>query len=434
MRKPASIEASTPQGSRQTWEPRGRVFLVIRRLSNRSGGAERLFCEMANMFADAGYDVTCLTCEASKEPPFYFLDPKVTRLNLWGRAARRAPWYGFLDVLAKTYDGTALLAPVDWASKNLYFLRRLEAVFRTAKPDVVISFMPPANTVSLLAGKTAGVPVIPTNHNVPEQDFTSTERWDQNPIDRSLRLWSLYAAARVHVLTPSFAAWFPRRLRSKVVALTNYVPPEFEDVPLSAPRSKEILAVGRLAPVKNYGLLIEAWALIAARHPDWRVSIYGVGPLHAELERQIRTLDLKHKVRLMGECNAMRPVYSSAEIFCHPALFEGFGLSAAEALACGLPVVVFSDCAGINEFVHNEVNGLTISRDAGARGLADALERLIVDRELRLRLRVAAPASISQLSFANFRHRWIELVEEVRREAQDRLPEHVGEVERALAL
>ena len=39
-----------------------------------------------------------------------------------------------------------------------------------------------------------------------------------------------------------------------------------------------ILAVGRLAKVKNYDALLAAWAEIAPDHPDWKVVIYGVGP------------------------------------------------------------------------------------------------------------------------------------------------------------
>ncbi len=399
---------------------RGRIYMVMRMLGGRSGGAERLFCEMANMFAESGYDVTCLTCEASAEPPFFDLSPSVTRLNLWGKAARRQPFYKVLDGLARFYRDHGFMAPADWLAKHLYFMRRLEVVFRTGKPDVVISFMPPANTVALLAGRVAGVKVIPTNHNVPEQDFESTERWDQNPIDRKLRLWSLYTAARVHVLAPSFVGWFPARLRPKVVALTNYVPPEFESYNPTTLRCKEILAVGRLAKVKNYSVLIAAWAKIAKQHPDWRVSIYGVGPLEGALQKQINKCGLSQSIFLRGHCANMLPVYASAEIFCHPALFEGFGLSPAEALACGLPVVAFADCAGTNEFVHDDVNGLMLDRASGADGLAAALSRLITDKVLRQRLRDAGPRSIEGLSFDAFRKRWVGLVEEVRNEGSER--------------
>jgi glycosyltransferase involved in cell wall biosynthesis len=398
------------------WQSRGRVYLVIRQLAGRSGGAERLFCEMANMFAGAGYDVVCITCEASREAPFYALSQAVTRLNLWGKAARRAPWYRAVDRLAALYGGRTPLAPADWLAKNLYFLRRLQTVFATGAPDVVISFMPPANTVTLLAGALAGVRVIPTNHNVPEQDFASADRWDQNPIDKRLRLWALRHAARIHVLAPSFKEWFPQELRSNVVVLTNYVSPEFEQAPRSGERANEILAVGRLAPVKNYGQLLEAWAKLRSRHPSWRVVIYGVGPLLQPLREQAEALGIAGSVRFMGHSSEMLPVYSRAQIFCHPAHFEGFGLSAAEALACGLPVVAFSDCSGVNEFVRDHSNGLLVDRARGADALADALEALIVDQGLRAKLRKGAVASVSQISFAAFRERWINLVEEVRRE------------------
>lgn len=398
------------------WQSRGRVYLVIRQLAGRSGGAERLFCEMANMFDAAGYDVVCVTCESSREPPFYPLSSRVTRLNLWGKAARRAPWYRAVDSLGALYKGRLPLAPADWLAKNLYFLRRLTAVFETGAPDVAISFMPPANTVTLLAGAMAGVRVIPTNHNVPEQDFASTERWDQNPIDRRLRLWALRHAARIHVLAPSFVDWFPPELRANVVVLTNYVSPEFEDAPRGGERANEILAVGRLAAVKNYGVLLEAWATLRSKYPSWRVVIYGVGPLLQTLRERADALGIGSSVRFMGHSSEMLPAYTRAQIFCHPALFEGFGLSAAEALACGVPVVAFADCSGVNEFVRHDMNGLLVDRARGAEGLAEALEQLIVDQSLRARLRDGAVTSVADISFAAFRERWIGLVEEVRRE------------------
>jgi len=77
--------------------------------------------------------------------------------------------------------------------------------------------------------------VIPTNHNVPERDFADPERWDQNPVDKKLRRAMLRRAARVHVLFPAFADWFPADVRRKVIAIPNYVAPELDDMVLPPP-------------------------------------------------------------------------------------------------------------------------------------------------------------------------------------------------------
>ena len=414
----------TPNGKSQVevvdpdprpWRANGRVFVVIRKLANRSGGAERLYCELANMLSREGYDVTCLWCEPSTAPPFYPLDPAVTRINLHGKAARKAWPYRLLDGAAKAYAKARALAPADWLSKNGYFTRRLYMAFASAKPDLVISFMPPANTPTLVAGKLAGVRTLPTNHNVPEKDFRSKDRWDQNPVDRYLRLKAHDYAFRIHALFPSFGEWFPAHLQDRIRIIYNYVAPEFLEVDIDAPRDNEIIGVGRLAKVKNYETLVEAWALIADRHADWSVSIYGIGPDQKELAALVQARGLQGRVHLRGHLSDIRSVYERTAILAHPAHHEGFGLSVAEALACGLPVVAFSDCDGVNEFVRHEHNGLMVDRAGGAKAYAEALSRLITDEQLRRRLRDAARPSVAQFNQQQFLDSFVDIIEEAKR-------------------
>jgi glycosyltransferase involved in cell wall biosynthesis len=393
-----------------------KIFLVIKLLHGRMGGAERLFCDTANLFADAGFDVTCLYCDASAGRPFYDLSPRVSLVNLHSGEARRAPWYRALSRARKRYarHPSPALAPLDWLAKNLYFIRRLHAAIRGADPDVVISFLPPANTPALIAGRLTGASVVPTNHNVPELDYRSPQRWDQNPIDRALRLWMLRSARRVHVLFPSFRDWFPPGIRDNVVVVSNFLSPEFYDVEQPEARNKEIVAAGRLTETKSYLTLVEAWGLIARRHPDWCVRLYGDGPQHGQIRRRVEQLRIADSFFLMGRRRDMKAAYLSGEIACHPALHEGFGLSVAEALACGLPVVAFADCPGVNELVRDGVNGLLVDRAGGPAAVAAGLERLIDDPRLRAELRAAAPASVARFSPAAFLRSWQQIISEVR--------------------
>jgi glycosyltransferase involved in cell wall biosynthesis len=407
-----------PEPEQVSWSRKGRILMVIKLLAGRGGGAERLFCEMASFLAEAGYEVTALYCDPKRLRIQYPLSPKVGVLNLHGEHARHGLFYRALDGLSTGYQRGRLRAPVHWLAENLYFTRRLAAVARSTRPDLIISFLPPANTPSLLAGVASGTPVIPTNHNVPERDYASTTRWDQNPLDKALRLQTLRAATKVHVIFPEFADWFPDDIRRKVVAIPNYVAPAFLEVPWPEQRAKVILAAGRLAPVKNYRMLVEAWALLAAKHPDWSVQLYGAGPERPELGARIRRLALEDSFHLMEHAEDMKTVYAGAEIFCHPAVHEGFGLAVAEALAGGLPVVAFSDCEGVIEFVRDGDNGVLAERAGGARALAAALERLITDSELRTRLRARTRESVRPYSFTAFRDRWLRLVADTIAEAR----------------
>jgi len=397
--------------------PRGRVLIVIRLLAGRRGGAERVFCETANLLAEAGYQVTAAHCDSSDAPPEFPLGEGVTRVNLWERGSRRAPLYRVFDRLGAGYPEHATRAGFAWLSRNLYFVARLRRLIRRLRPDVIISFMPPSNTPSLIAGWLAGSPVIPTNHNVPEHDYRSPTRWDQNPIDRFLRGWTLRAAARIHVLFPGFVDGFPAALRPRIVDIPNFVSDEFLAPIAAGPRRRTVLAMGRLVEQKQYQCLIDAWALLAPRYPDWSVTIHGDGPLRPQLEQQVRDLGLAGSVKLAGDTTDPAAACRQAEIFCHPARFEGFGLAVAEALACGLPVVAFRDCPGVCELVEDGDNGLLADGSGDPAALAAALGRLIDDAALRERLRARAAESVRGFSRQAYQARWTALIDRVIAEA-----------------
>lgn len=60
------------------------------------------------------------------------------------------------------------------------------------------------------------------------------------------------------------------------------------------------VAIGRLVPVKGFGLLVRAWEKVAAVHPDWKLEIWGDGPERGSLERLVREKGLEKNVLLRG--------------------------------------------------------------------------------------------------------------------------------------
>lgn len=364
------------------------------------------------MLVARGYDVTCIHDEKRTGKPFYRLDPRIELINLHRqahpRAHRRLTRLGSVRMLPETVRNR-----IAWTTEHGPTVEQLNTYFTFARPDVAISFLPPANTPALLASVGTDVKVIPTNHNVPAEDYQNPARWSANPVDRQRRLEALRHAAAIHVIFPVFGEWFPADLQAKITAIPNYVSKDILRVEPAATREKIILGVGRLAGVKNYATLIKAWALIADKHPDWKVMIYGIGPDKNALKAEIETLKLKDSFILAGHKSNLGEEYSRMSIFCHPAHFEGFGLSPAEALALGMPVVAFSDCPGVNQFVRDGYNGLLADRQGGPESLAAALDRLIVDDSLRQELAGNAPQSVSGFTEESFANAWVEVIERV---------------------
>jgi len=117
----------------------------------------------------------------------------------------------------------------------------------------------------------------------------------------------------------------------------------------------------------------------------------------------VRALGLEECVRFPGYVpDAALPLwYNSAEVFAYPSLYEGFGLPALEALACGVPVIAASTSA-FPEVVGEA--GLLVDPESDA-ALAAALERVLTDPALAGRLRAGGPAHARQFSWTRARAR-----------------------------
>ena len=146
-------------------------------------------------------------------------------------------------------------------------------------------------------------------------------------------------------------------------------------------------AVGRVAPVKNLPLLIDAFAQVRVRNPAFarlaRLAIVGDGPAAPAIREQIRTAGLQKAAWLPGSREDIPDCLRCLDVLCLPSLVEGISNTVLEAMACGIPVVA-TDVGGNSELVDAGATGqLVACGDAAA--LATAIETYFTDRA---RLRV----------------------------------------------
>ena len=169
---------------------------------------------------------------------------------------------------------------------------------------------------------------------------------------------------------------------ARIEVIRNAIP--WPSVAERAPRdTRTVLAAGRLAPVKGFDRLIEAWAAIAPEFPDWRCRILGLGPLHDELQACIDATGVT-TIALAGNSDDMPAELRGAEIFAMSSHLEGLPMTIIEALSQGTPVVTFDCPRGPGELV-GEANGRLVP-DGDVPALAAALRELMGDKELRDRL------------------------------------------------
>lgn len=163
--------------------------------------------------------------------------------------------------------------------------------------------------------------------------------------------------------------------------------PPVIDVPPAERKDPEnaelnILYLGQLIRGKGVDLLLPALALL--RIP-WRATVAGDGNDRAMLEDLAKTLGIAHRIRFTGWLNDPESCFESCDVAVFPSRWqEPFGLSGAEALAHGVPVVAF-DTGGVREWLDDGVSGFIVpERDSTA--MAARLEQLYREPDTRKRM------------------------------------------------
>jgi D-inositol-3-phosphate glycosyltransferase len=176
-----------------------------------------------------------------------------------------------------------------------------------------------------------------------------------------------------------------------------------------------ILFVGRIQPLKGVDVAIEALACIRADIPDARLLIVG-GPSGPGGESEVAALrSLVAERNLGGAVTMVDPVrhnrlvsyYRAADVLALPSRSESFGLVAAEAQACGLPVVA-ARIGGLQHVVSHEESGLLVD-GWNPKDHALALGWILGDEGLRASLSEGAVAWAERFSWDATAHRFLEL-------------------------
>lgn len=151
-------------------------------------------------------------------------------------------------------------------------------------------------------------------------------------------------------------------------------------------RENSIVCVARLDKFeKRQHLLIEAFAKIAHKYPEWNLYLYGGNSVPRnykfELKKIINKYDLDDRVLLMGITNDAINSIRKSSVFVLPSPSEGFSLALGEAMSLGIPCIGFKSAASINELIIDGFNGYL--SDDGADNLSSTLERILIDDEAR---------------------------------------------------
>jgi glycosyltransferase involved in cell wall biosynthesis len=354
------------------------ITLIVNQLYD--GGAARVAVYLANAWAERERRVLILTTDLGQAAPFYPLHPGVAHQAMDLRAVSRNP--------------------LEAVGHNFSRLVQVRRHIRASRPDLLVSFLDRNNIMCLLA--TRGMRSIPT---------IISERTD--PHGRSIGgAWAFlrrltYPWADCLVTQSAHAmAYFPASVRGRGRVIPNpvYRPPAA--APADARRERpRILALGRLHRIKGHDLLVDAFALIAERFPDWELCIHGDGPERDSLQARIQAQGLADRITLGPNIADVGSSLRDADLFVLPSRVEGFPNALAEAMAWGLPVVSFDCASGPGELIRHDWDGLLVP-PLDVPALAAAMGRLMADPGERARLGARAVEVLTRFSAGRVMDLW----------------------------
>lgn len=388
------------------------TFLIID--STGHGGLARAVVTIANQLV-RHRRVRMISVLQEGDQARYPLDPRIehevlvdgrTRPGVRERRLRRRP--------CQLTSGDGRLSGLT----DQVLLRRL----RRLEPGILVSTRPTLH-LAATTWRAPGVQVIGWDHkNFPTRFATP---WLADVLARAVPALDAYV-----VLTDADAADYTRALPlslTRVAVIRNPLswPLRERPDPLTA---KVVVAAGRLAPVKGFGRMIDAFAPVARKHPDWQLHVYGEGARRDRLEARVARLGLRDQVSLPGYAHDFDAVLAGASVFAMTSRAEGFPMVLLEAMGEGLPLVAMDCPRGPGEIVVDGSNGLLVDDD-DVDGFTRALLALVEDEQLRRRLGRQARLDAEKYSVDAVAADWLGLLAELDRAAA-LVEELTGKVER----
>ena len=172
-----------------------------------------------------------------------------------------------------------------------------------------------------------------------------------------------------------------------------------------------IVCVGRIDPQKDPDLLLDACVLLRKKGRAFSLAFVGDGWYRPKLQKRITELRLANNVVITGAQANPFPWIASSDALALSSRFEAFALVLAEAMACGTPVVSVNCPTGPAEVLANGAHGLLIDRSA--EGLAEGLERLMDNEELRQSMRKQGIQRAEMFDIKNVMPEWDDLIQTV---------------------
>ncbi len=279
------------------------------------------------------------------------------------------------------------------------FLFRFFELIQRLRPDCLHTVLWAANFLGRLAAWYYCIPLVQALHNNQDQNGFLRRMIDR--LSPTVPGPIVAVSQGVSQSVSTYAPWIDRR---KLCVIKNGIDSkEVQKRGVAEMASREELAlkkdhfvigtVGRFEPVKNYSLLLTAFAVLYDKYRKERLVLVGQGSEERFLRQRAYYLGIEQEVVFVTGQPGYR-YYPLFDCFVMTSYKEGLSMALLEAMSFGLPCIVTSEESTHDVLIH-EKNGLII-KGGEPQLLADTIDRLVQDPELAARLGRAAKETVER--------------------------------------
>ena len=386
------------------------------------GGAERVAAQIANEMHSRGIKVTFVLA-SDTESQVMRTDlsddiPLITVQDSLGkeRTVSKLCYIikGLLSsLLCKPFESSGKPVPADFAKMSLsaeYYreIRKMKEIIGDHKNATVISFLQPSIPITLLAAKNLPNRIILSERGNPQR--LMKKRYGRKFIEKYYQ-----RAYKVVFQTDDAKNVYPQNIAEKGVVISNPIKANLPE-PYHGERNKYITTFCRISKQKNLPNLLQAFLIVHQKHPDYQLRIIG-DTYNAEgelvlndLQKFIKQNALDKNVVFESFMQNVHEAIIKDCMYVNSSDYEGISNAMLEAMAIGMPVVC-TDCpiGGVKATINDGENGLLVPI-RNAEALANAMNRVIEDKELADKLLQNASQIREELSLDKITEKWMQLL------------------------
>lgn len=349
----------------------------------RPGGIEKVISLKVNYLARLkDTKVYIITTGQKGRPPFYAIDSRIELLDLEINYDRKESFFSRKNV-----------------KKSFRHYKKQKRVIKELNPDIIIvpNYSLDYFWLPFIRGKAF---LIKEQHNSGYR--RRVHRGFYKGLRTKLEDWILKKYDRNVVLNSDEKRYFPA---SNVEVIPNPVASFPHQAKLN---KKQVMAAGRIAPVKGFEQLIEIWRDINSEFPDWELHIYGENYIGTQeyLQQKIEAVGLQEVIMFKGVVSNISEKMMEYSLYVMTSHSECFPLVLLEALSVGLPLVVYDCPNGPRHIVTDQEDGILVP-DKDALSFKKALAALMNHPELRRKMGEAGQRNVRRFAVDRIMEKWM---------------------------